>query len=181
MARAGLLSATRVSRRAMIVGGALFMLTTGSGPSAASQIVYPRQPGWALCGKCRSLFYNGHAGKGRCAAGGEHQSDWVDFALYMGIREGAGVQVNWRGCAKCMTLFYDGFAAKGVCPAGGAHAAAGANYSIFHDTRGAANYWSFCAKCYAMIYTINRHPNAPSNDRCPAGGAHDPRGFRFNL
>jgi len=32
-----------------------------------------QQDNWRHCSKCRSLFWNGAADKGRCAAGGAHE------------------------------------------------------------------------------------------------------------
>ena len=49
---------------------------------------------WRFCNKCHIQFYNGNAGKGRCAAGGGHVAQGYSFVLrFRGNLEG-DVQLN---------------------------------------------------------------------------------------
>ncbi|MGC2406068.1 MAG: hypothetical protein WA431_06630 [Candidatus Cybelea sp.] len=91
------------------------------------------QNSWRYCEKCHSMFWDGEADKGSCAAGGGHQSSGFNFFLPHDIPGTPSAQTSWRYCQKCRTMFYDGTADQGVCPAGGGHAAAGFDFVLFHD------------------------------------------------
>jgi hypothetical protein len=100
------------------------------------------QADWRFCTKCSALFYNGFAGNGRCAAGGEHQADaaWqvclphhLDPKVLATPHTQKHSQQDWCFCGKCYALFYNGYPKKGQCPAGGEHLAHGWNFALPHD------------------------------------------------
>ena len=130
---------------------------------------------WRFCGKCLSMFYDGHATKGVCPAGGAHVGQGYNFVLPHDAPS-AG-QPDWRICQKCYAMFFDGYPTKGVCPAGSAHVARGYNFILPHDKSGPGQTdWRFCQKCQAMFFD-----GYPNKGVCPAGGAHNAAGLVFVL
>jgi hypothetical protein len=134
-----------------------------------------RQEKWAGCAKCRTIFFDGSANKGHCAAGGAHTSSTTRVQLNFNVPEGPRMQGGWRFCNKCNALFFNGDARnKGVCPGGAGHQAQGLDFVLPHDLAGPQLPYRFCAKCSAMFVL-------GQGGRCPAGEEHAAAGFHFAL
>lgn len=133
------------------------------------------QSGWRFCRKCQTLFFDGYATKGTCAAGGAHSAEGHTFVLRYDTS--APGQLDWRFCNKCSSLFFDGSTVKGQCPAGGAHSAQGFNFVLDHDRSvvGQAD-WRYCRKCQSMFFD-----GYPDKGVCAAGGTHVAAGYNFVL
>jgi hypothetical protein len=124
------------------------------------------QKDWRYCTKCHTIFFDGYADKGRCAAGAGHVAAGYNFVLPHDVAETPTAQKDWRFCNKCHEMFFDGYADKGHCAAGGGHVAAGYVFVLPHDvaeTPTAQRNWRFCAKCHAMFFD-----GYADKGRCPA-------------
>lgn len=157
-----------------VIGASMLTPSTGQAQLPAVQSS-PVQSSWHCCRKCNSLFFDGYVDKGRCAAGGQHEAETLDFQL---TRDAATPgQRDWRHCGKCHVLFFDGNPDKGRCPSGGGHVAAGYNFVVQHDVAGPEQHdWRFCSKCGDMFYD-----GSSFKGRCSAGGGHAASGFNFAL
>lgn len=62
-----------------IAQGYIFGLWDTSGPTFPRS---PRQPNWRFCNKCNTLFFDGYANKGSCAAGGGHVAQGLNFVIF---------------------------------------------------------------------------------------------------
>ncbi len=82
---------------------------------------------WRFCSKCKALYFDGSANKGRCPAGKGHQAQGFNFGLDLHKPAGKS-QSDWRFCQKCEGLFWSG--TKGTCAAGGAHLAQGIVFAV---------------------------------------------------
>ena len=133
------------------------------------------QSAWHFCRKCNGLFFDGFPDKGRCAAGGTHEAQGLNFLLTHDTT--APGQSGWRFCSKCDQLFFDGSPNKGRCTAGGGHTPAGFNFVLQHDVPGVGQKdWRYCGKCGGLFFD-----GYPDKGKCSAGGAHSAAGFNFVL
>jgi hypothetical protein len=135
--------------------------------------------GWRYCGKCHALFWDGDANKGRCAAGGGHQSAGYRFVLPSNQAESRVGQINWRHCGQCRVLFFNGYPEKGACAASGAHSATTPDFLLNHDvpvSDTAQGDWRYCGKCHGLYFDGYR-----DKGRCPAGAGHAAAGWNFVL
>jgi hypothetical protein len=82
-----------------------------------------QQANWRFCQGCHAMFFAGYQG-GRCATGGPHVAQGVNFVLPYDVPSGPTAQQGWRFCARCNTMFYER-GGGGVCPAGGSHSGQG--------------------------------------------------------
>lgn len=132
------------------------------------------QGNWRWCHKCEGLWFNGHATKGVCPAGGVHELTGSGNYALIDTFPGGARQTNWRWCSKCEGLWFAGNVGKGPCPAGGDHTQAGSgDYAIVHNTPSVPeqNDWRWCTKCQGMWF--NGHV---TKGVCKAGGAHSSAG-----
>ncbi|MEV0729811.1 hypothetical protein [Polymorphospora sp. NPDC050346] len=136
------------------------------------------QAAWRFCGPCRSLFFDGAAGKGVCPAGGGHAAAGWTFYLPHGAAGPSGGQWDRRFCDRCFAMFWAGDPAnQGRCPAGGAHNRQGYSFVLPHDHNGPGQeQWRFCDRCRVMFWN-----GQPDKGRCVAGGGHNAQGFNFRL
>lgn len=130
------------------------------------------QDNWRWCHKCQGLFFNGHATKGKCPAGGAHDSAGsFDYMIQFWVAPGEN---KWRWCHKCERMYFSGGPSQGVCPSGGAHENAGSgDYTLISDPVGGPGQyeWRRCKKCTGLHYG-----GFPDQGACPAGGKHDHAG-----
>ncbi len=132
------------------------------------------QSNWRWCHKCQSLFFNGHATKGTCSAGGAHESTGSGNYSIPNTWAAAPGQNNWRWCHKCEGMYFAGSATQGVCAAGGTHDHTGSgDYKMVDNAWGssAQSNWHWCHKCQLMHFSGNATQGA-----CPAGGLHENTG-----
>lgn len=108
--------------------GYLFALHFDSRQAGQQRLQYA----WRHCEKCRGVFYDGLADKGRCPAGAGHQAQGLMFGLDF-QPPAARHQPEWRYCEKCKLLFFNGFPEKGRCAAGGAHRAQGYTFHLLYQ------------------------------------------------
>lgn len=75
------------------------------------------------------MFWNGDPNnRGRCPAGGSHNSQ--DFNFFLPHDHSGPGQDQWRFCDKCRVMFRNGEANKGICTTGGGHDAQGFNFKL---------------------------------------------------
>jgi hypothetical protein len=153
----------------------------GMGPNAKSNgaqmngIVPDFQVGqrdWRYCHKCQGLFFNGHASKGKCPAGGAHDGGVsFDYMIQFWVAPGEN---KWRWCHKCEGMYFAGGPSQGACPSGGVHENVGSgDYTLISDPVGGPGQyeWRRCKKCQGLHYGGFADQGA-----CPAGGKHDHTG-----
>ena len=103
--------------------GFQFLLHYDAGKGNGGEYQYD----WRFCSKCKGLYWDGSANKGRCPAGKGHAAQGFNFGLDLHKPAGRS-QSDWRFCQKCDGLFWSG--TKGSCAAGGAHVAQGFVFSV---------------------------------------------------
>ena len=143
----------------------------------------PYQQNWRYCGKCRGLFFDGYAYKGKCPAGGGHDAVGYSFSLPYNVPGTLTAQRDWEFCVKCHGMFFNGYPDKGSCPAGRGHEhnLNAYHFTLPHDvpsTPTAQRDWEYCVKCHGMFF------NGYSNKGvCSAGGGHQshPDAYHFVL
>jgi len=135
--------------------------------------------------KCRIIFFDGNATKGKCPAGDEHfKLSNVQFQLRFFGQKSPLFQDNWRWCQKCEGLFFHGNQSDGVCPAGGPHDSNNSgNYQILLASGlvlvkgklfAALGQFVWCAKCEGMWLHIPQGflEELTSGGVCPGVGFH---------
>lgn len=108
------------------------------------KFVHAGQPNWRFCRKCHSLWFNGQADNGICAAGGAHSStgsgDYAVMCQSPDFDASVAGQRNWRFCHKCLQLWFNGQGKKDICPGGGDHSSEGSgDYLLLSDDRAPFN------------------------------------------
>jgi hypothetical protein len=130
------------------------------------------QRDWRYCHKCQGLFFNGHASKGKCPAGGAHDGGVsFDYMIQFWVAPGEN---KWRWCHKCEGMYFAGGPSQGACPSGGVHENVGSgDYTLISDPVGGPGQyeWRRCKKCQGLHYGGFADQGA-----CPAGGKHDHTG-----
>lgn len=129
------------------------------------------QDGWFYCTKCSNLYFE--AGKGVCAAGGQHAHDAGSGSYTLNYTTSpCNGQADWYWCKQCSCLFF-GLANK-KCMAGGKHqtdSKSSSSYILCYTKNGAvidANHqseWHFCNKCSGLFFAHN-------DGVCAGGGKH---------
>lgn len=82
------------------------------------------QDNWAWCRKCEGMFFNGHATRGRCPAGQQHDASGSgNYRMFFGTGQQPNLTIEggWRWCRRCEGMFFRSVGVFGVCPAGGRH------------------------------------------------------------
>ncbi|WP_433679941.1 CAP domain-containing protein [Nocardia sp. CA-119907] len=185
------------NRRDLLLGAAVAfagLAVGGSIGSAAARADTAGQPDWRFCGNCNGLFFSGANGNyyrqnQRCSAGGLHDPMGFNFVLPHDTAETATAQKDWRFCGNCNGLFFSGangdyYRQNQRCSAGGLHDPMGFNFVLPHDTAETATAqkdWRFCGNCNGLFFSGANGDYYRQNQRCPAGGLHDPMGFNFVL
>jgi Fungalysin metallopeptidase (M36)/Fungalysin/Thermolysin Propeptide Motif len=132
------------------------------------------QQNWRWCHKCQGLFFNGSATKGKCPAGGAHESTGSGNYMIVNNWASAPGQDQWRWCHKCEGMYFSGNPSQGSCPGGGAHDHTGSgNYKLANNALGSPGQynWRWCKKCQSLYFAGNATQGV-----CSAGGQHDHTG-----
>jgi hypothetical protein len=162
----------RVSRRTLLRNSGLIAVAAGAATVGVAGSAEAGQSNWRWCWRCEGLWFNDHAGYGRCPRGGGHTFSGSGNYMVKFAGDGGNGQRDWRWCWRCEGLWFNGNPGYGRCPAGGGHALSGSGdyrleMSISNDGPGGQREWRWCWRCEGLWFNGN-----PYYGTCPAGGGH---------